>query len=73
VLKYKDVTKICDDYHLTRLVLSKYFKKKGITVCYLPLTSEGITTGAHIHMSLWKDGVNLNGDINEPTKISPLF
>ena len=65
-LRYDEVMKSIDNYFITRLVLKKHFEKKGMLVSFLPLTREkDVGTGAHAHISLWKRGENISGDITD--------
>lgn len=44
-----------------------------MTVCYLPMPGETAGNGAHVHLSLWKDGVNISGDSEDEHKTSKVF
>ena len=54
-------------------MLSKHFQKKGILVNFLPKPNDGVGSGAHAHLSLWKDGESASGDKDAPYAISGVF
>ena len=54
-------------------MLSKHFQKKGILVNFLPKPNDGVGSGAHVHLSLWKDGESASGDKDAPYAISGVF
>jgi glutamine synthetase len=54
-----------DNYHIAREVISHHFRTKGLQACFLPsINSIDCRNKAHIHVSIWKDGVNATGDVN---------
>lgn len=42
-------------------------------VSFVPKFNESAGCGAHAHVSLWKDGNNISGDMYTPYKISRAF
>ena len=72
VLGYTDALQAVEFYHLARQDIKKYFqinydyndpKRVLRKVCYLPkISEEEMGNGLHMHMSLWRNGVNVFGD-----------
>lgn len=59
VLKFGEVLRTLDNYYLAKEIISQHFKKKGLTVTYIPKPFEEESgSGAHVHVSIWKDGKN---------------
>jgi glutamine synthetase len=57
VLNYGDVMKTLDDYYLAKEIITQHFRKKGCLVTFIPKPFENeCGNGAHVHISLWKDG-----------------
>jgi glutamine synthetase len=73
VLKYGEVFKTLDDYYLAREIIAQHFKKeKNQLVTFLPKPIEsGMGNGAHVHISLWRDGKNYTGAKNAQYQITP--
>lgn len=68
-LKYKALVEVIDDYHFTKEIIACYFKKLGYIASFLPkILSVG--SGAHAHLSIWKDGKNIMGDPNNKYNLS---
>jgi glutamine synthetase len=56
--------KALDDYYLAKEIITQHFKKRGLVVTYLPKPFiDEAGNGAHVHMSLWKDGRNVLPDV----------
>jgi glutamine synthetase len=58
-----------DNYHLIKEAISHHFREKNILACFLPKVG-AFGSGCHIHMSLWKDGVNITDDKNSQSGLS---
>lgn len=69
VLKYDDVMTTLDNYHRVKEAISHHFRQKNILACFLPKVGT-FGNGCHIHMSLWKDGVNITDDSNSSIGLS---
>lgn len=78
-IKYDEVFRSIDNYHIARMTIQKHFEKKGLKVTYLPKIDKDQTgSGAHVHLSLWKvEGlttpVNVTGDEFSMFKMSEAF
>ncbi|CDW89798.1 glutamate--ammonia ligase [Stylonychia lemnae] len=71
VLKYGDVVKTLDDYYLAKEIITQHFKKRGYVVTYLPKPfMEAPGNGAHVHMSLWKNGINVMSNVKNNHSLS---
>ena len=62
-----------EKFYVIKNVLENYFLKKGLIVSFIPKYNDGVGSGAHAHISLWKDGYNISGDLYTPYKISGAF
>jgi glutamine synthetase len=54
-----------------RETLTNYYRRKGLRAVFIPIASkEGGGNGCHVHLSLWKDGKNVLGDMNKKYGLS---
>ena len=71
VMNYGDLKKTLDDYYLSREIITQHFRKKGLIASFLPKPfANSMGNGAHIHLSLWKNGKNITGDLTTEHQIS---
>lgn len=49
--------KTLDDYFIAKEIITQHFKKRGLMTTFIPkpIANEA-GTGAHVHISLYKDG-----------------
>lgn len=71
VITYGEVFKVLDDYFIAKEVIAQHFRQKGLLATFLPKPqADGMGNGAHIHMSLWRNGANCTGSKSTPHQMS---
>lgn len=62
VLGYDSVMKSLDRYFMAREAIKAVLRKYSLIGSFIPKSSAITQNGAHVHMSLWKDGKNITVD-----------
>ena len=61
-LKYGPVMQLIDNYYIAKEIIACFFKKRGYIASFLPKVMKDCGNGAHVHISIWRDGKNMIGD-----------
>lgn len=70
VLNYGDVMETLDNYFMAREAIKAVLRKYSLLTTFIPKSSPITTNGAHVHISIWKDGKNITTNSDSPTKMS---
>ena len=54
--------KSLDRYFMAREAIKAVIRRNGLMCTFVPKASNITHNGAHVHMSLWKDGKNITVD-----------
>ncbi|MFD3590493.1 glutamine synthetase family protein [Streptomyces sp. NPDC058683] len=53
---YGDVMKACDDFTVYKHCVKYLAQRHGMTASFMAAPATGVTSGLHLHLSLWRDG-----------------
>eukprot|EP00347_Sterkiella_histriomuscorum_P020702 403336805 len=70
ILSYGPVLEILDKYFLAREVINNVLSKHNLIASFIPFVSHDTCSGAHVHLSLWRDGINICKDISRQYQMS---
>jgi glutamine synthetase len=62
VLDYGEVLETLDKYFMARETIKGVLRKYSLICSFIPKSGPITQNGAHVHMSLWKDGKNVTVD-----------